>query len=177
MLLYCWLWGNISSRGEEVTFYLILWACSNYYFKKSPIYKKRRKLALLRIFWGLKTCSFPPIYITAISYIIGNSISIYSIACVLSRVQLFATLWPVVLQTPLSMEFSRQEYWSGWPFPSPGNLPDPGIELETLASPALECRFFSSWATRGVLCVTYFFLLVLLFERKIYPRKGCYIND
>ena len=62
----------------------------------------------------------------------------------LSHVQLFATLWTIVLQTPLSMEFSRQEYWSGWPFPSPGNLPDPGIEPETLASPALEGGFFSS---------------------------------
>ena len=37
--------------------------------------------------------------------------------------------WTVAWQTPLSMEFSRQEYWSGLPFPSPGNLPNPGIEL------------------------------------------------
>ena len=40
----------------------------------------------------------------------------------------FATPWTVVCQAPLSMEFSRQEYWSGQPFPSPGDLPDPGIE-------------------------------------------------
>ena len=40
----------------------------------------------------------------------------------------FATLWTVARQTPLSMKFSRQEYWSGLPFPSPGDLPDPGIE-------------------------------------------------
>ena len=39
----------------------------------------------------------------------------------------FATSWTVALQTPLSMGFSRQEYWSGLPFPSPGDLPDPGI--------------------------------------------------
>ena len=38
------------------------------------------------------------------------------------------TPWTVAHQTPLSMEFSRQEYWSGWPFPSPGDLPDPGIK-------------------------------------------------
>ena len=43
-------------------------------------------------------------------------------------VQLFATLWTVALQAPLSMGFSRQEYWSGWPFPSPGDCPKPGIE-------------------------------------------------
>ena len=47
---------------------------------------------------------------------------------VLSHVQLFAIPWTVALQAPLSMEFSRQEYCSGLPFPSPGDCPDPGIE-------------------------------------------------
>ena len=46
----------------------------------------------------------------------------------LSRVWLFATLWTVAYQASLSMGCSRQEYWSGLPFPSPGNLPDPGIK-------------------------------------------------
>ena len=46
----------------------------------------------------------------------------------LSHVQLFATPWTVAHQAPLSMEFSRQEYWGGLPFPSPGDLPNPGIE-------------------------------------------------
>ena len=45
-----------------------------------------------------------------------------------SHVQLFATLWTVACQAPLSMGLSRQEYWSGLPFPSPGSLPNPGIE-------------------------------------------------
>ena len=53
----------------------------------------------------------------------------------LSRVRLFATLWTVAHQAPLSMGFSRQEYWSGLPFPSPGDLPDPGIKPR---SPALQ---------------------------------------
>ena len=53
----------------------------------------------------------------------------------LSRVQLFATPWTLAYQTPQSMEFSRQEYWSGLPFPSPGDLPNPGIEPR---SPALQ---------------------------------------
>ena len=44
-------------------------------------------------------------------------------------VQLFATPWTVACQAPLSIELSSQEYWSGLPFPSPGDLPDPGIEL------------------------------------------------
>ena len=47
----------------------------------------------------------------------------------LSHVQLFATLWTVACQAPPSMGFSRQEYWSGLPFPSPGDLLNPGIEL------------------------------------------------
>ena len=53
----------------------------------------------------------------------------------LSRVRLLATPWTVAYQAPLSMGFSRQEYWSGLPFPSPGDLPDPGIESR---SPALQ---------------------------------------
>ena len=53
----------------------------------------------------------------------------------LSHVQLFATLWTVDYQAPPSMEFSRQEYWTGLPFPSPGDLPDPGIKP---GSPSLE---------------------------------------
>ena len=53
----------------------------------------------------------------------------------LHHVQLFVTPWTVIRQAPLSMEFSRQEYWSGLPFPSPGDLPDPGIEPR---SPALQ---------------------------------------
>ena len=52
----------------------------------------------------------------------------------LSRVRLFATPWTVAYQAPPSMGFSRQEYWSGLPFVSPGDLPDPGIES---SSPAL----------------------------------------
>ena len=58
--------------------------------------------------------------------------------CMLSRIQLFATLWTVVCQAPLSMEFSRQEYWSGLLCPSPGDLPNTGIKTQ---SPALQVDF------------------------------------
>ena len=51
--------------------------------------------------------------------------------------QLFATPWIVAHQAPLHMEFSRQEHFSGVPFPTPGNLPDSGIKPESLASPVL----------------------------------------
>ena len=56
-----------------------------------------------------------------------------SAKCVLVAycVQLFATLWTIVHHAPLAMEFSREEYWSGFPFPSPGVLPNPGVELRS----------------------------------------------
>ena len=50
----------------------------------------------------------------------------------------FVTLWTIASQAPLSMGFSRQEYWSGLPFPSTGDLPDPGIESMSFMSPALQ---------------------------------------
>ena len=59
----------------------------------------------------------------------------------LSRVRLFATPWTVAYQASPSMGFSRQEYWSGLPFPSPGDLPNPGIEPW---SPALEADALTS---------------------------------
>ena len=67
--------------------------------------------------------------------------------CVLNQVQLFATPWPAAHQDPLSMGFSRQEYWSRLPFLTPGDLLNPGIELMSLLSPALAGRFFTNCAT------------------------------
>ena len=61
-----------------------------------------------------------------------------------SRVHLFAAPWTVARQAPLSMGFSRQKYWTGLPCPSPGNLPNPGSEPESLTFPALAGRFFTS---------------------------------
>ena len=71
-------------------------------------------------------------------------------ACILShfsRVQLFVTLWTVAHQASLSMGFSRQEYWSGLPCPSPGDLPDTGIKPTSLMSSALADGFFTTSAT------------------------------
>ena len=65
-------------------------------------------------------------------------------ACVLSRVQLFVTLWTVACQAPLFMEFSRQDYWSELPFPPPGDLPDPGIKPVSPLSPALADGFLTT---------------------------------
>ena len=55
-----------------------------------------------------------------------------------SCVRLFATLWTVAHQVPLFMEFSKEEYWSELPCPSPGDLPDPGTEPASSAAPALQ---------------------------------------
>ena len=66
--------------------------------------------------------------------------------CVLShfsRAQLFADLRTMACWAPLSMGFSRQDYWSGLPCPPPGDLPDPGIEPTSLRSPALAGGFFT----------------------------------
>ena len=65
----------------------------------------------------------------------------------LSRVRLFATPWGAAHQGPLSMGFSRQEYWSGLPFPSPGYLPNPGIKPTSLVSPSLTGGFFTTRVT------------------------------
>ena len=65
-------------------------------------------------------------------------------ACVLNCVQLFMTPWTVVRRAPLSMGFSWQEYWSGLPFPSPGDPPNSGIKPTSLAFPALAGGFFAT---------------------------------
>ena len=62
-------------------------------------------------------------------------------SCVLRCVQLSEPPSTAARQAPLSMEFSKQEYWSGLPFPSPGDLPNPGIKPASPASPALAGRF------------------------------------
>ena len=61
-----------------------------------------------------------------------------------SNVQFFVTPWTGARQAPVSMGFSRQEYWSGLPFPAAGDLPDPEIECVSLASLVMGGRFFST---------------------------------
>ena len=66
------------------------------------------------------------------------------LAQLLCHMQLFVMLWTVACQAPLSMGLSQQEYWSGLPIPTPGDLPDPGIEY---ASPLLAGGFFTTSVT------------------------------
>ena len=70
-----------------------------------------------------------------------------------NHAQPFATRWTVACQVPLSMGFSRQEYWSGLPCPPPGDLPDPGMERVSLASPAMASGFFTTSSTWEAQCV------------------------
>ena len=91
----------------------------------------------------------------------------------LSCIRLFATPWTVAYKAPLSMEFSKQEYSSGLPFPSPGDLPDPGIEPR---SPALQAVILPSelpgkppcllvgrkFGYRGSLCISLVFYRISL---------------
>ena len=72
-------------------------------------------------------------------------------ALLLSRVQLFVTLWAIAHEVPVSIGFFRQEYWSGLPFPSPGDLPNLGIQPASLVPPALQADSLplSYWGSPG----------------------------
>ena len=78
------------------------------------------------------------------------------------------TLWTVACHTPLSMEFSRQEYWSGLPFPSPGDLPHPGVKLMSPVAPALAGGFFTTGppGKSGIISMT------AQFPFSLWPQRG-----
>ena len=94
-----------------------------------------------------------------------------------SRVRLFATPWTVAHQAPLSMGFSRQEYWSGLPFPSPEDLPNPGIKPQF---PALQADALPSEPPGKMTCIVslrqFFFLCQLsgyfVLNRKLTQEKS-----
>ena len=95
--------------------------------------------------WKSYSCS-----VYAYVFIINILISLCVLSC-------FSSVW--ACQAPLSMGFSRQEYYSGLPCPPPGDLPDPGIEPESLMSPALVSRFFT---TSALIATTYFLISLSL---------------
>ena len=101
---------------------------------------------LLLVGWmdGTSTCDTNRIQNKFEFTLVYSSVFLFAVVAIiqlLSRVPLFETPWTVALQVPLPMEFSRQEYWSGLPFPTPGDPPDPGIKP---TSPALAGRFFTT---------------------------------
>ena len=89
----------------------------------------------------------------------------------LSRVRLFATPWTVAYQAPRSMGFSRQEYWSGLPFPSPGDLPNPGIEP---GSPALQTDTLPSEPLGSLSLLQWIFLTQELNQGLLHCRQILY---
>ena len=75
-----------------------------------------------------------------------------------SRIQFFVTLWTLARRVPLSMGFSRHDYWNGLPCPPPRDLSDPGIKPVSLTSPALAGGFFTTnttWEAQGAVKNTY----------------------
>ena len=94
--------------------------------------------------WILSTWGGEGDHPKGLCYLQGSGQTDFRLLACFSHVQLFATLWTLACQASLSMGFSRQEYWSGLPCPPTGDLPDPGIELESLTSPALTGRLLTT---------------------------------
>ena len=86
----------------------------------------------------------------------------------LSCVRLFVTPWTIACQVPLSMEFPRQEYWSGLPCPPPGDLPNPGMEPASLA---LAGSFFSTEPSGKPTYHEYLSVKDLYFPIEVFPHK------
>ena len=92
-----------------------------------------------------------------------------------SHVQLFMTPWIVAHQAPLSMGFFRQEYWSGLPWPPPGDLPDPGIEPISFMSPALAggfCITTTTWEAPLFFIESFDLHRRMMFHKKMEPEMS-----
>ena len=136
--------------------------------------------------WFSRACNayFKVIYLSSNHYILGIVIYTFILykndicyLCIiflhiyvhtqsLHRVQLFVTPWTTAHQAPLSMGFPRQEYWSGLPFPSPGDLPNPGIEP---SSPALAGGFLTtepSGKPYVYMCIHIYTHILHIYERR-----------
>ena len=128
-----------------------------------------------RIPWGRKeldkTERLPLLsYVLPLSYIL-HSLFVHLLLLLsrFSHIRVFATLWTVARQAPLSMGFSRQEYWTGLPCSPPGDLPDPGIKPVSLTSSTLAGEFITtraSWGAPLVLWLYYSFLNHIVNPRK-----------
>ena len=135
-ILHCHCWRGEKGPGSHSSFVFrpgyVRYCCNLHYVGQNPVIRQAWKCAL-------------PVFLK------------HLILCVLScfsHVLLCAIPWAVAYQAPLSLGFSRQEYWSGLPRPPPGDLPDPGIEPVSLMSPTLAGGFFTT-------CITWEILLAL----------------
>ena len=138
---FCLLWPGLGSHAASFLPHPI---CRGHH-KALPGLKKRAYT--LTSWWGVPV-SERPLKIRNIAVVIFGNTVFHRPTCSVcmlshfSRVWLFATPGTVARQSSLSMGFSRQEYCGGLPFPSPGDIPNPGIEPTPLMSPALAGRFF-----------------------------------
>ena len=113
----------------------------------------------------------PPTWIQCHTWVESNGGRYFLFLFFSSHVWFFVIPWATSCQALLSMEFSRQEYWSGLWFPPPGDLPDPGIEPVSLASPALAGSFFTNYATwQALLCMLNRSQL-LFYDSKLFHRR------
>ena len=96
------------------------------------------------VYWPLVHFLWRAVLLDLLLIVIGQCCPV---SICFNRVQLFVTPWNVAHQAPLSMGFCRQEYWGGFPCPPSGDLPNPGIKLASLTSPALASRFFTTSTT------------------------------
>ena len=111
----------------------------NAYLHIKCVYDKPRNMHLIiYIFEPISSVDWHEILTTLVDFFFASCIR----TCTLSRVWVFTTPWTVAHQASPSMGFSRQDYWSGLPLPSIGDLPDPEIKSVGLASPALAGRVF-----------------------------------
>ena len=97
-------------------------------------------------------------------------------ACIISHfscVRLCATLWTIAHQAPLSMGFSRQEYWSGLPCPPRGDLPDPGIKPTSLVSCIGRCVVYHQ---RHLRCPEYNWAHVIIFNKQFLILTNSFLN-
>ena len=109
--------------------------------------------------------------------------------CVLSRVRLFSTPWTMMHQASLSMGFPKQEYWSGFSFPPPGDIPDPGTKPTSPVSPALQGNSLSAepsrkpihkinkltywmWKLSILLNILDHLLILFIYQKKVYQWKN-----
>ena len=134
MISYNYLWMNTLLYIWQITNKDLLYNTGNstWYYAVSYIRKEYKKE------WTYVSYMYN--WITLLYVCVCVCVSV----CLLSHIQLFVTQWTVARQAPLSMEFSRQEYWSGLLFSPPGDLPNPGIKPTSLVSPTLAGGFFTT---------------------------------
>ena len=122
----------VTSAGENQSVWILL--------PISPVHQERGQTYRLIVLLGCESW----VWYRVVAASVWCTTTQVGCACVLSCIRLFVTPRTVAHQAPLSMGFSRREYWSGLPFPPPGDLPNPGIEPVSLVSPALAGRFLTT---------------------------------